>query len=53
LAVLVDDISGAQKVSRLINRWCEKNKVVINYKKCGVMELRRNKQIENEGEMEG
>ena len=42
LAVLVDDVSGAQLVSRLIKRWSDENKVEINYKKCGIMELKRN-----------
>ena len=42
LAVLVDDVSGAQLVSRLIKRWSDENKVEINYNKCGIMELKRN-----------
>ena len=38
---MVDDVSGAQLVSRLIKRWSDENKVEINYKKCGIMELKR------------
>ena len=41
LAVLVDDVSSAQLVSRLIKRWSDENKEEINYKKCGIMDLRR------------
>ena len=46
LAILVDDKQGAQKAGRLIKRWCDQNLVVINYKKCGIMEIKRNKQEE-------
>ena len=44
---MVDDVSGAQLVSRLIKRWSEENKAEINYKKCGIMELKRN-QVEEQ-----
>ena len=44
---MVDDVSGAQLVSRLIKRWSDVNKVEINYKKCGIMELKRN-QVEEQ-----
>ena len=44
---MVDDVSGAQLVSRLIKRWSDENKVEINYKKCGIMELKRN-QVEEQ-----
>jgi len=44
---LVDDVSGAQLVSRLIKRWSDENKVEINYNKCGIMELKRN-QVEEQ-----
>ena len=39
---MVDDVSGAKLVSRLIKRWSDENKVEINYKKCGIMELQKN-----------
>ena len=44
---MVDDVSGAQLVSRLIKRWSDENKVEINYKKCGIMELKSN-QVEEQ-----
>ena len=46
LSILVDDKQGAQKASRLLKRWCDQNLVVVNYKKCGIMEIKRNKQEE-------